>query len=59
MNYIDILAKFLEIFPYYQETIAAFRTDGSNGIIATMRDGQNVSFTYFNDNNWRIGYRCY
>lgn len=56
MSYVDILAKFLELFPCYQETICAFKPVGSNSIVATMRDGKDISFTYYNDNDWRISY---
>ena len=54
MRSIDILAKFLELFPYYQETICSYVVAGPNNIVATMRNGENIRFTYFNDYNWRI-----
>lgn len=54
MRTIDVLSKFLELFPYYQETICSYVVTGPNSIVATMRNGENIRFTYFNDYNWRI-----
>ena len=54
MSRIDILATFLRMFPYYQELICSFESTGSNSIMATMKDGEEVDFTYFNDDDWRV-----
>lgn len=54
MRPVDILAKFLSMFPYYQETTRSFISDGPNSIIVAMSNGEYVCFTYFNKYNWRI-----
>lgn len=54
MNRVDILAKFLRMFPYYQNTICSFSSVGPNSILVTMRNGEDVHFTYFNKHDWRI-----
>ena len=54
MSRVDIFAKFLEMFPYYQDTVRSFSSYGPNSIVVEMSNREEVSFTYFNKNNWRI-----
>lgn len=54
MSRTDILANFLRMFPYYQELICSFESTGPNSITATMKDGEEVDFTYFDDDDWRV-----
>lgn len=54
MRYVDIFVEFLRKFPYYQEYITAFAPAGKNTILVEMNNGQNVRFTYFNADDWRI-----
>lgn len=55
MTHVDILAKFLEVFPMYQETIRAFTPAGMNTIIVEFNNNQEFKFTYYTDNNWTFG----
>lgn len=54
MRYIDIFANFLRKFPYYQEYVRSFSPDGKSTILVEMNNGQNVRFTYYNADKWRI-----
>lgn len=51
MTYVDILAKFLEIFPMYQKQIRSFSPAGINSISVELENRQFI-FTYNSDNNW-------
>lgn len=53
----DILAKFLTMFPNYQETIHDFRPTSTRGISVTMHDGMEVHFIYFDEFNWSLSAR--
>lgn len=55
MTYVDILAKFLEMFPMYQTEINAYIPYGANTIIVEFKDKNTYRFTYYNDNDWTFG----
>jgi hypothetical protein len=52
MTHVDVLAKFLEIFPMYQSTIRAFGPAGFNAIAVELEGGRRFIFTYKSDNDW-------
>ena len=54
MNHVDILAKFLEMFPQFHSTIKAYSPSGMNTIIVEFRNntGFPCKFTYYNDHDW-------
>lgn len=56
MDHIDILAKFLERFPQWHESISAYSPAGPNSIIVEFRDGtlQRCRFTYNSDRDWYL-----
>ena len=57
MTYVDILAKFLEMFPNYQETITQYAPGEHNCITIKLRDGQELDFTYQDDMDWTLANR--
>lgn len=52
MTHVDVLAKFLEIFPMYQSQIRAFGPAGLNAILVELEGKRNYIFTYNSDNDW-------
>lgn len=52
MTHVDVLAKFLEIFPMYQSQIRAFGPAGINTIVVELEGNRNYFFTYNRDNDW-------
>lgn len=54
MTYVDILAKFLELFPSYQEKVYAWKGLIGHTIDITLKNSQTLTFTYFNDKEWSL-----
>lgn len=52
MTHVDVLAKFLEIFPMYHSKIRAFGPASINSIVVVLDDNRNYIFTYRSDNDW-------
>lgn len=52
MTHVDVLAKFLEIFPMYQSQIRAFAPAGFNAILVELEGMRSFIFTYNSDNDW-------
>lgn len=52
MTYTNILAKFLQMFPHYQEKIREYTPDGADGIKVRCHDGQKLSFVYHAEGDW-------
>ena len=54
MGCYDIFAKFLGLFPNYQEKVKSFKSHGNNGVAIEMIDHQWMTFTYHNDREWEL-----
>lgn len=54
MHYSDILAKFFEMFPNYQEKISQWGPRKGSTIKLKTHSGQSLEFTYFTDNDWAL-----
>ena len=54
MHYSDILAKFLMMFPMYQETICQWQPREKNTIRVTTSNRLTLDFTYHNDTEWTL-----
>lgn len=54
MKYSNILAKFLIIFPEYQERICQWSPNNDNTINVKTHTGQSLMFTYYNDREWTL-----
>ncbi|MBO5887493.1 MAG: hypothetical protein J6Q60_05680 [Bacteroidaceae bacterium] len=54
MSHVDILAKFLEIFPSNMFTIVTWEHYGPNAIKVGMSDGTEMIFAYFDERNWSL-----
>lgn len=54
MSTIDILAKFLEMYPQFHEQICQYAPAGFNTITVWFKNGQVLDFTYFNDQDWKL-----
>lgn len=54
MNTIDILAKFLEMYPQFHAEICQYAPVGFNRITVWFRNGQVFDFTYYSDQNWNL-----
>lgn len=57
MRGVDILAKFLSMFPQYIDTIKNWELIGSQNILVGLKNGSEVKFGYNGDNNWSISQR--
>ena len=55
MKPIDLLVKFLQLFPMYHEQIHAYTPAGEFTLVIDFKDGKQYKFVYFNDNNWTFG----
>jgi hypothetical protein len=55
MTHTSILAKFLELFPEYQNKIRLWQPKGHNSIKVETRTGQKLEFVYQDDKNWILG----
>lgn len=54
MHYSDILAKFLELFPNYQEHVTQWSPQRGRCIKITLRNNQRLLFTYQHDRDWSL-----
>jgi hypothetical protein len=54
MHYSDILAKFLSMFPQYQELICQWSPRAGHAIRVKTHSGQSLDFTYYNDREWTL-----
>ena len=54
MRYIDILAKFLDMFPNYMNKLVMWGPCGTNSIKVNMGDQLELKFTYVDDRNWSL-----
>lgn len=54
MGHYDILAKFLGLFPNYQEQVKSFKPHGKNCIAIEMINHQWLTFNYHNDAEWEL-----
>lgn len=54
MTYVDIFAKFLEMFPSYQEKVYSWKGLVGHTIDITLKDSQMLTFTYYNNNEWSL-----
>ena len=57
MRGVDILAKFLSMFPQYIDTIKNWEPIDSKNILVGLKNGSEVKFGYNGDNNWSISQR--
>ena len=49
---VDILSKFLEMYPQFHEQICQYAPNGFNSITVWFNNGLTFDFTYFSDQNW-------
>ena len=54
MNKVDILAKFLELYPYYHDKIHQYAPESRNTIKIWFKDGRTFDFTYSGNQNCRL-----
>lgn len=54
MSHFDIFAKFLSMFPAYQETVRAWMRRGANSIAVETVGHQWLTFTFYNDREWEL-----
>ena len=54
MNHMDILAKFLQLFPTYQDKVSRHTSDGDDGIEIILTDDQRLVFIYHTDYDWLL-----
>ena len=54
MNHVDILAKFLEMYPQFHEQISHYAPGGFNTIIVWFKNDQVFDFTYHSDQQWNL-----
>ena len=54
MHYSDILAKFLRMFPEYQEEICQWSPRPKRTIRVKTKSGRSMDFTYYNDTEWTL-----
>lgn len=54
MHFSDILAKFFNMFPNYQNEVCLWSRGPHNTIKIKLLSGQWLEFTYFNDKEWTL-----
>lgn len=54
MRYIDILAKFLDMFPQYMNKVSSWAPAGNHCIRVVLTDLSSVEFVYFGDAYWKL-----
>ena len=57
MRGVDILAKFLSMFPQYIDMIKNWEPIDSKNILVGLKNGSEVKFGYHGDSNWSISQR--
>lgn len=53
-KHIDILAKFLDMFPDYVNKVSNWYPKGNQCILVVTKDRTVVEFTYFDDTYWKL-----
>lgn len=54
MRFIDILAKFLDMFPQYMGRVSSWAPAGNQCIRVMLNDLSSVEFAYFGDCYWKL-----
>lgn len=54
MHYVDILAKFLALFPSFQEKVISWTPNGPKSIKIHLKDRSIIVFLYFSEKNWSV-----
>lgn len=54
MGHVDILAKFLGMFPAYMNNMVMWEPYGSDAVKLTMRDHTELVFKYVDEYNWSL-----
>jgi hypothetical protein len=54
MHYVDILAKFLEMFPQYQDQVKTWTPHGRCAIKVELRDRGKLDFTFHSNTDWSL-----
>ena len=54
MSHVDILAKFLEMFPNHMSKLVMWEPYSENAVKVSTNDGAEITFAYFDDRNWTL-----
>ena len=54
VRHIDILAKFLDMFPDYVNKVSSWSPAGNQCIRIEMKNFMVVEFSYFGDDYWKL-----